>query len=157
MPAAAEADTDAAASTETQDAAEPMPAGLESDDESDMAKFYGSGDQADGDAVPAYSHAVAGWEDFLEDDGILPEAPAFSDDANPAPSEVSDDFVAEEADDPEAGSIHDLIDRVKTAVDGEDEDAEADDDQTLSQESGDGSADDEPGEDDDDGGKAAAQ
>lgn len=142
MPVAVDAAPDVAL-----DVAEPAPVDSAGDVTSDMAEFYGADDRADGDAVPAYSHAVAGWEDFLDDDGIAPEASVSPDESQSALSEVSDDFVGEDAGDPEAGSIHELIDRVKTVVDGEDDapDAEA------------GADDDKPDEGDDDGDKAATR
>lgn len=118
--------------------------GSDGDVASDMAEFFGADGRADDDSVPDYSHAVAGWEDFLDEDAA-PASPV----AEKEPlSEVSEDYVAEDAGDPEAGSIHDLIDRVKTVVD---EDGDAD--QTLGHDAGDASG----GEDDEDGGKAAAQ
>lgn len=138
------ADTAAPAISDPLEAEVPAPAGFDGSGASDMAEFYGAQDRADDGGVPDYSHAVAGWEDFLDDDGTSSEASTSSNEDKEGLSEVPADYVAENISDPEAGSIHDLIDRVKTEVDGEDN-------------AGDAAAADQMGEDDDDSGKAAAQ
>ncbi len=138
------ADTAAPAISDPLAAEEPAQAGSDGSGASDMAEFYGAQDRADEGGVPEYSHAVAGWEDFLDDDGMSAEASTSSNEDKETLTEVSADYVAENISDPEAGSIHDLIDRVKTEVDGEDD-------------AGDAAATDQSGEDDDNGDKAAAQ
>lgn len=107
---------------------------------SDMAAYYGEEGQAEDDSVPTYSHAVAGWEDFLDDD----EGQAATTGDNEPLAAAG--HVAGGPADHEAGSIHDLIGRVKTVVDAEDSQ------QAASLEVSDHDADNK----DDNGGKAVA-
>ena len=62
------------------------------------------------------AHPAAGWDDFLNED--LP--------ADEASADASE--TAAESEEPDAGSIKDLLDRVKTEVGGETDESEIDDD-----------------------------
>ena len=101
---------------EAEDAAAPA-----SDDSgklsaSEIADFFGADSTETGEDLPAYAHPAAGWDDFLNEDMPADEASAESSEP------------AAESGDPDAGSIKDLLDRVKTEVGGEGDDPELDDD-----------------------------
>ena len=69
-----------------------------------------------GDDLPAYAHPAAGWDDFLNDDTPVGESSAEA-------SEPDSD-----GDGADAGSIRDLLDRVKTEVGGDVDDPDLEDD-----------------------------
>ena len=74
----------------------------------EIADFFGADGGGSGDEIlPAYAHPAGDWEDFLNEDTPSAEGAAASED-------------------PEAGSIRDLMDRVKTEVEGDADDAEDD-------------------------------
>ena len=108
----AESASDAVAE-ETDD---PAPAASETVAASEIADFYGaeSGEGND-EILPVYAHPAGDWDDFLNED--TPPAEASGETAEPA----------ESSGDPEAGSIRDLMDRVKSEVEGDTGDDDAKD------------------------------
>ena len=97
--------------------AEPAPGQLSA---SEIADFFGADTPEPGEELPTYAHPVAGWDDFLDDDTPVGETAS-----EPAPEAVEQD---DEAGDADAGSIRDLLDRVKTEVGGESDDDTLEDD-----------------------------
>ncbi len=80
--------------------------------------------------IPDYAHMAGGWDEFLDDDSATetaaaagPESvldvPADSGSASDVGGSIFDD--AEDGDDGDAGSIRELLDRVKTEVGGDDD------------------------------------
>ena len=107
-------ETDTAAEAEDSDAVASDDSGKLS--ASEIADFFGADSAETGEDLPAYAHPAAGWDDFLNEDMPADEASA----------EASE--PAADSDDPDAGSIKDLLDRVKTEVGGEIDESELDDD-----------------------------
>lgn len=97
--------------------AEPAPGQLSA---SEIADFFGAESPDPGEDMPAYAHPAAGWDDFLDDDTPVGEVAVGS---TPETAEQTAD-----AGDPDAGSIRDLLDRVKTEVGGDGDDGALEDD-----------------------------
>ncbi len=112
---AAEAETAEDAVAEAGDA--PAPEATETVAASEIADFYGAeaGEVSD-EILPAYAHPAGDWDDFLNED--TPPAEASGETAE----------TAETSGDPEAGSIRDLMDRVKSEVEGDAGDDDVEDD-----------------------------
>ena len=66
----------------------------------EIADFFGAEGHGGEEILPAYAHPAGEWDDFLNEDT--------------PPAESSADETA--AGEPEAGSIRDLMDRVKSGV-----------------------------------------
>ena len=86
---------------------------------SEIADFFGAETPEPGEEMPTYAHPVAGWDDFLDDTPVGETA------SDPTPETAEQGDEAGEAD---AGSIRDLLDRVKTEVGGESDDDTLEDD-----------------------------
>lgn len=78
----------------------------------EIAEFFGAGSEGGEEILPAYAHPAGDWDDFLNEDT--------------PPGEVPDGAAA--SGDPDAGSIRDLMDRVKSEVEGEAGATDAEDD-----------------------------
>ena len=93
----------------------------------EIADFYGA--ETGDDDLPLYAHPAGEWDDFLNaDDASAADTPAEP--VSEAVSEPGGSIFDESGDgaaDPDAGSIRELLDRVKTEVGGA-EDGDPDDD-----------------------------
>ena len=91
---------------------------------SDLAEFYGAESVSNEEIIPDYAHMAGGWDEFLDDDSATDteaalDAPAESTSASDDGGSIFDD--AADSDGADAGSIKDLLDRVKTEVGGDDD------------------------------------
>ena len=111
---AAEADgADDAVAEETET---PAAAASETVAASEIADFYGAeSSEVSDEILPVYAHPAGDWDDFLNED--TPPAEASGEPAE----------GAEASADPEAGSIRDLMDRVKSEVEGDADDGDVED------------------------------